>query len=86
MTSIETGTDQLLATLTNGVAVITLNRPEARNALTNETIAWTSRQRITCIAGRPKTTRRQQKHSWRKENQCFADGNERRWQFTVLID
>ena len=36
MTSIETGTDQVLATLTNGVAVITLNRPEARNALTNE--------------------------------------------------
>lgn len=36
MTSIETGTDQLLATVTNGVAVLTLNRAEARNALTPE--------------------------------------------------
>ena len=33
MANIDTGTDDLLATLENGVAVITLNRPEARNAM-----------------------------------------------------
>ena len=33
MGTIDTGTDDLLATLENGVAVITLNRPEARNAM-----------------------------------------------------
>ena len=29
----ETGTDDLLATLEGGVAVLTMNRPERRNAL-----------------------------------------------------
>lgn len=32
----ETGTDQLLATLADGVLTLTMNRPEARNALTVE--------------------------------------------------
>lgn len=34
--TIETGTGQLLCNVRNGVAVITLNRPEARNALSTE--------------------------------------------------
>ncbi len=33
---LETGTDELLAELDRGVAVITLNRPEARNALSDK--------------------------------------------------
>jgi enoyl-CoA hydratase/carnithine racemase len=33
---IDTGTDKLLCSVTDGVAVITLNRPEARNALSTE--------------------------------------------------
>ena len=33
MTEFDTGTDQLLASLSNRVATLTLNRPEARNAL-----------------------------------------------------
>ena len=36
MASIDTGTEDLLATLDDGVAVITLNRPEARNAMSGE--------------------------------------------------
>ncbi len=36
MTAIETGTEQLLADLTDRVLVVTLNRPEARNALSYE--------------------------------------------------
>jgi 2-(1,2-epoxy-1,2-dihydrophenyl)acetyl-CoA isomerase len=36
MTKIDTGTEDLLATIENGVAVITLNRPEARNAMSGE--------------------------------------------------
>ena len=34
MTSLETGTDNLLARTEGRVAVLTFNRPEARNALT----------------------------------------------------
>jgi len=34
--SIETGTSHLLAQVDDGVGVLTMNRPEARNALTNE--------------------------------------------------
>src|ERR1700730_18021057 len=33
---IDTGTSQLLCSVGNGVAVITLNRPEARNALSDQ--------------------------------------------------
>jgi enoyl-CoA hydratase/carnithine racemase len=36
MTKIETGTEQLLCAVEDGVATITLNRPEARNALSDE--------------------------------------------------
>ncbi len=35
METIETGTDQVLCTLEEGVATLTLNRPEARNALSD---------------------------------------------------
>ena len=35
MTGIDTGTEQLLCEVRNGVALITLNRPEARNALSD---------------------------------------------------
>ncbi len=33
--SIETGTDDLLATVEDGVAILTMNRPERRNALSS---------------------------------------------------
>jgi enoyl-CoA hydratase/carnithine racemase len=36
MTQIDTGTDQLLCEIRDRVAVITLNRPEARNALSDQ--------------------------------------------------
>lgn len=36
MTSIDTGTDHLLAEVDDGVALLTLNRPEARNAMSAE--------------------------------------------------
>ena len=36
MTSIETGTNDLLATKENNVGVLTLNRPEVRNAMSSE--------------------------------------------------
>ena len=36
MTRLETGTEQVLAEIRDGVATLTLNRPEARNALSNE--------------------------------------------------
>lgn len=36
MPDVDTGTDDLLATIEDGVAVITLNRPEARNAMSGE--------------------------------------------------
>ncbi len=35
-TTLDTGTDQLLCGVENGVATITLNRPDKRNALSNE--------------------------------------------------
>ncbi len=34
--TVDTGTDQLLCTLADGVATITLNRPDKRNALSDE--------------------------------------------------
>ena len=36
MTTLDTGTDHLLATLDDGVLTLTLNRPEARNAMSGE--------------------------------------------------
>ncbi|MCW2665301.1 MAG: 2-(1,2-epoxy,2-dihydrophenyl)acetyl-CoA isomerase [Frankiales bacterium] len=39
MTPIETGTEHLTATVDDGVAVLTLNRPERRNALSAEMLA-----------------------------------------------
>jgi len=36
---IETGTDHLLARVTDGVAVLTMNRPEARNALSDAMVS-----------------------------------------------
>ncbi len=36
MTTIETGTDHLLASVEGGVGTLTLNRPERRNALSQE--------------------------------------------------
>ena len=39
MSKIDTGTDHLQAELNDGVAVLTLNRPEARNALSGEMTA-----------------------------------------------
>jgi 2-(1,2-epoxy-1,2-dihydrophenyl)acetyl-CoA isomerase len=36
MSTIETGTDDLLATVEDGVAVLTMNRPERRNAMSGE--------------------------------------------------
>jgi 2-(1,2-epoxy-1,2-dihydrophenyl)acetyl-CoA isomerase len=36
MTSLETGTDHLLADVADGVGLLTLNRPERRNALSDE--------------------------------------------------
>jgi len=36
MTTIDTGTDDLLATVEDGVAVLTMNRPERRNAMSGE--------------------------------------------------
>ena len=35
-TKLDTGTDQLLCSLEDGVATITLNRPERRNALSDQ--------------------------------------------------
>lgn len=36
MTSIDTGTDHLLASLDNGIGLLTLNRPDARNAMSGD--------------------------------------------------
>jgi enoyl-CoA hydratase/carnithine racemase len=49
---LDTGTDQLLATLTDGVAVVTLNRPEVRNAL-GDTISPALRRTIAKLDGEP---------------------------------
>src|SRR5215218_8824424 len=39
MADIDTGTDELLARVQDGVAVLTMNRPERRNALTESMLA-----------------------------------------------
>ncbi len=39
MATLDTGTEDLLATLDDGVAVLTLNRPQARNAMSGEMTA-----------------------------------------------
>lgn len=57
MADIETGTDQLLARVDDGVAVLTLNRPERRNAMTGEMMdamartlaAWEVDDDVGCI-------------------------------------
>lgn len=49
---IDTGTDQLLAELDEGVATITLNRPEVRNAL-GDTISPALRQTIAKVSADP---------------------------------
>ena len=36
MKKIDTGTDHLIASKKDGVGVLTLNRPEARNAMSSE--------------------------------------------------
>jgi 2-(1,2-epoxy-1,2-dihydrophenyl)acetyl-CoA isomerase len=40
---IDTGTEQLLAEIEDGVAIVTMNRPERRNALTGEMLAGLGR-------------------------------------------
>ena len=50
--SIETGTDQLLAELDEGVATLTLNRPEVRNAL-GDVISPALRRTIAAVAEDP---------------------------------
>ena len=57
MTTIETGTNDLLAENIDGVGVITLNRPDARNAMSGEMnaalahtlAAWELDPAIKCI-------------------------------------
>ena len=48
--TIDTGTGQLLCMVREGVAIITLNRPEARNALSNEMSPALRRMIATCGA------------------------------------
>jgi enoyl-CoA hydratase/carnithine racemase len=48
--AIDTGTGQLLCTVREGVAIITLNRPEARNALSTEMSPALRRMIATCGA------------------------------------
>ena len=43
MTKIDTGTDHLLAEINDGVALLTLNRPERRNAFSNEMLTALAR-------------------------------------------
>lgn len=52
MTTLDTGTDQVLCTLKNGVATLTLNRPEARNAL-SDTLTPTLRKMIKQLGEDP---------------------------------
>ena len=48
MSSIDTGTEHLLAELEGGVATLTLNRPEARNALSGEMLQALAQQLAEC--------------------------------------
>jgi enoyl-CoA hydratase/carnithine racemase len=52
MRSLETGTEELLARLDDGVAVVTLNRPEARNAL-SDTLSPALRQMMARLRDDP---------------------------------
>ena len=56
MTKIETGTEELLATVEEGVAVVTLNRPESRNAL-SDTLSPALRNLFAMLAQTPETAR-----------------------------
>ena len=47
MAKVETGTEDLLAENQDGVGIITLNRPEARNAMSGEMNAALSHQPIS---------------------------------------
>lgn len=49
---IETGTDHLLAEVTDGVAVITMNRPNSRNALSGEMLAGMTTALAQCETAR----------------------------------
>jgi 2-(1,2-epoxy-1,2-dihydrophenyl)acetyl-CoA isomerase len=51
-TRLETGTDQLKCEVENGVATITLNRPEKRNALSNE-LTPALRQMLLTVEAEP---------------------------------
>lgn len=51
-TTLETGTDQLKCEVENGVATITLNRPEKRNALSNE-LTPALRQMLLTVEAEP---------------------------------
>ena len=52
MASLDTGTDELLATLEDGVAVLTLNRPQSRNAL-SDTLSPALRRMLARLAEMP---------------------------------
>ncbi|MCB1646120.1 MAG: enoyl-CoA hydratase/isomerase family protein [Pseudomonadales bacterium] len=57
MANIDTGTEHLLATIENGVGILTLNRPEARNAMSggmNDALSrmladWELNNEVKCI-------------------------------------
>ena len=42
MEKIDTGTDHLIFEKSNGVALLTMNRPEARNAMSGDCLLYTS--------------------------------------------